>query len=369
MGSNRSRRPPQWSVGPHRVLLLRHGRIGDMVLATGIIHEIALAQPSVTIDVLAAPGNAAVLEGNPHVRQVISVKTKHPLSLLAAGWRIRRTHYDAVLDPMFPKASFTNMLLMGLSGAPHRIGIAGRGIDYALTMPVAPLEAAVHHVDHTAALLAAFGVDLQGISRLVAGAAPLPALAGVRACRPATGWGVFNSRIYLSDSEQQLGEAAWHAPPGAAVRLLVNVSVSSVERQWGEDSFIAALNHVKRRFPQVVALIVGSPQDGPRMERIARASGAQVAHTPHYRQMMAIVAASDLVLTGDTSVTHVACAFGKPVLALFPGHGGAAFGPYAGGYIISTPAQTLGPLEVEPVTEGLDALLIPRVKTQAPPRS
>ena len=43
------------------MLYLRYDRIGDMVLATGIIKAIVSAQPTVTVDVLASLANAAVL--------------------------------------------------------------------------------------------------------------------------------------------------------------------------------------------------------------------------------------------------------------------------------------------------------------------
>src|SRR4030081_2062524 len=71
-----SRERPDWSAGPHRVLYLRYDRIGDMVLATGIIKAIVSAQPTVTVDVLASVVNAAVLRGNPHVKSVFTIDKK-----------------------------------------------------------------------------------------------------------------------------------------------------------------------------------------------------------------------------------------------------------------------------------------------------
>lgn len=366
MHLGRPRLPPDWDAGPRRVLLLRFDKIGDMVLATGIIEAIVRAQPTVVVDVLASPGNAAVLDGNPHVKGVITIKKKEPASFLAALWRIRGKHYDAVLDPMFPRPSLTNMLLMWLSGARYRIGIAGRGNDYAFSHPVAPLTAAAHHIDQIAALLAAFGVDVGTVSSDVAArhAAGLPP---IRGCAPAVGWGLWPSRLYLSPTELQQGEMRWRPSAGRAIRLLVNVSVGAVDRAWPEESFVAVLRHIKTQFPSVQALIVGGTSDAQRMDRIARASGAQAAHTPHYRQMMAIVAASDFVLTGDTSVTHIAAALDKPVLAMFRSSGGAIFGPYTRGYAIATSAPELDALEPEPVMQALEAMIRNATCQQAVP--
>src|SRR3982074_1755393 len=129
-----SRERPDWSAGPHRVLYLRYDRIGDMVLATGIIKAIVSAQPTVTVDVLASVGNAAVLRGNPYVESIYTINKKRPWSYLTALLRIRRARYDAVVDAMVLNPSLTSILLMWASSARHRIGIAERGNDSPLTM-------------------------------------------------------------------------------------------------------------------------------------------------------------------------------------------------------------------------------------------
>lgn len=363
-GLGRPRTPPDWSAEHARVLLLRPDRIGDMVLITGLIQAIVRAQPKVTVDVLASPGNAAVLEGNPHVAQVLTVNKKQPASVLKTVWRIRHIRYTAVLDPIFPKPSLTNMLLMLLSGARYRVGIAGRGNEYALSLPVAPVQGAVHHIDQIAALLAAFGIDVNKISSAAA-ARPAACLPSLPSCRPATGWGIWPSAIYLSPSELTQGGRQWGAVSGQQLRLLVNVSAGAPERLWPEERFIALLNHVQARFPGIVALVAGTLADRGRMDRIAHGGGAQAAHTPHYRQMMAITAASDLVLTCDTSVTHVASAFGKPVLALFRGNEGDIFAPYSSGYALSTPAHSMDALPAEPVIQALEALIQLQLGTAA----
>jgi ADP-heptose:LPS heptosyltransferase len=138
----------------------------------------------------------------------------------------------------------------------------------------------------------------------------------------------------------------------------VNVSASSRERYWPEEHFITTLIRIRIHYPDVLTLVIGSPEDAARMARIARGAGALVAHTPHYRQMMAIVAGSDLVLTADTSVTHVASALWKPAVVMFSGGGGACWGPYGvAGHIISTDAPTLESTDVEPVIRALEALI------------
>jgi ADP-heptose:LPS heptosyltransferase len=361
-----SREPPNWSAGPHRVLYLRYDRIGDMVLATGIIKAIVSAQPTVTVDVLASVGNAAVLRGNPYVEAVVTIDKKRPWSYLTALLRIRRARYDAVVDAKVFAPSLTSILLMWASRARHRIGIAGRGNDFALTMLVNRVQDAVHWVDRSAALLAAFGVDplrrsaeRRGVL-LRSGTYP-----AARSSTPTTGWGIWRPELFLTPAEMREGEARWRSADGLAPyrrgarrRLVVNVSASSRERYWPEEHFIATLIRIRIHFPDVSTLVIGSPDDAARMAQIARGAGTLAAYTPHYRQMMAVVARSDLVFTADTSVTHVASAFRKPAVVMFVGGGGACWGPYGTpGHIISTDAPSLEFTDVDPVIQALEALI------------
>jgi heptosyltransferase II len=375
-----TRAPLEWDARPHRILYLRYDRIGDMVLATGIIKAIRLAQPNVTVDVLASVGNAAVLRGNPHVGRVFTIDRKRLGSYLGAVRQVRRARYDAVVDAMVMAPSLTTMLLMWASGARHRIGVADRGNDFALTVPVPRVPGAVHYVDHSAAVLAAFGADPRPPSaaekveaQKVESRHRLPAQNdGVRAPvpgdapseSPQSGWGIWVPELYLTPGELDDGEARWReAVSGGAERprgrrLVVNVSAGAPWRYWPDERFVAVLDRIRTRFPDVSMLIIGAPEDDARMTRIGRAAGVPFTRTGHYRQMMAIVAASDFAFTADTSVTHIASAFHKPVVAMFGRSRGPLYGPYGtSGCAVSVPGLTLDAVEVEPVAEALEAVI------------
>lgn len=358
--------PPDWSARPHRVLYLRYDRIGDMVLATGIIKAIQAAQPTITVDVLASIGNADVLRGNPRVGTVYTIDKARPLSYLRALARIRRVRYDAVVDAMVMAPSLTTMLLMWGSGAPHRIGVADRGNEFALTVPVSRLQGASHYVDHSAAVLAAFGVDPEHERPADLPPAPAPvAAAAIAVSSPSGGdWGVWRPEVFLAPEELSQAEERWRAleteaPRGdARARLLVNVSAGADWRYWPDDRFIATLTTIRARFPGLAIVLVGAPEDLLRMTRIGDAAGVKPVRTPHYRQMMALVARADFVLTADTSVTHVASAFGKPAVVLFGRNRAALYGPYGTpGRVVSTAALSLDAIDVGPVVQALGVLL------------
>ena len=67
---------PRPSNPDFRVLFLRYERIGDMIMATSVIRNIASTLPGRKVDVLATPTTAPVLDGNPYVGQVLTLERK-----------------------------------------------------------------------------------------------------------------------------------------------------------------------------------------------------------------------------------------------------------------------------------------------------
>jgi ADP-heptose:LPS heptosyltransferase len=335
-----------------------------MLLSTGIIKMIAGAQPTVAIDVLASVQNVDALQGNPHVGRILTINRRRPWSWVGALRSMRRARYDAVIDVMVMAPSLTTMLVMWISGARHRIGLGDRGNGAAFTLPVQRLGGAVHYIDHSAALLAAFGVDpgserkLTGRAEDRLGAAPGSARIGARR---SGGWGIWRPELFLTPGEVARGEARWQndsvdgrAPDRSAGRLVVNVSAGNAWRYWPAASFIEVLRKVRSAFPGLDCLVIGAPHDAERMRTIGSGSGYAVAHTAQVREMMAIVATSDVVFTADTAVTHIASAFLKPTLAMFARDKGKLWGPYdVPGGIVWTAGTSLDLLDVAMVLPAL----------------
>ena len=328
---------PDWDARPHRVLYLRHDKIGDMILSTSLIDAIARSHPTITLDVLASPANAPVLAGNPNVSSVIIWDKTRPLGYARLLRQLRRARYDAVIDCMILAPSTTTLLLMLASGARHRIGIGGRINDYALTIRIPPAKSAVHHIEHSAVLVTAFGVDPRTID-----------------WRPV---------IHFSEEELASAQAVWGASStvnagSRSRRLLVNISAGPAKGRWAEEKFVEALQHVQRAWPDVEAIVIAAPDDAERAKRIAGKSGYRYVATPKLREALALVQTADFVFTPDTGVAHAASACRKPAVILFPKGKEALWGRYnIPGVDVVNQEETLATLPIEPVLAALDDLL------------
>ena len=274
-----------------RVLFLRHDRVGDMIVSTGIMRAIARSHDTITLDVLASPSNAVLLEGADYVNDVIVFDKKRIAGYVPAALRLRRGQYDAVIDCMVTAPSVTTLLLILASGARYRIGIEGRGNDAAFNVTVPGRnERDVHMVDRLAALARAFDVDLSLAER--------------------------QPELAITATERDVADREWNSPPGAP-RVLVNVSAGTSERRWPDDRYASVIRHIKEQHDGAIVRVIAAPDDRARGESIARAGGGSFAPTPRLRDAIALVATSDFVFTPDTSIVHAASAFRRPAVAIY----------------------------------------------------
>lgn len=340
MPSPRRAGPPDWDARPYRVLYLRYGRIGDMIISTGVLRAIATSHRGITLDVLASPANASVLEGNPHVARVLTFRRRRWTSFPAMLVALRRGRYDVVIDPMVLKPSVTTLLLMMATGAPYRIGIGGRANDFIYTLPVSPRAPSAHHADQEAVAVIPFGLDVGATD--------------VRA------------ELFLTPTERAEAERLWTLGADAASpaqRLLVNVSASLAHRHWPDERYVATLRHVVQGAPHWTVLVIGSPEDAARVQRIVTAAGAQPVQTPTLREALALVGTADVVFTPDTSIAHAAAAFRKPAVVMLVA-GSGMFAPYGNtGRDLYSAGPALESLPVGAATDALDALLESSVPT------
>ncbi|MGQ0712242.1 MAG: glycosyltransferase family 9 protein [Gemmatimonadaceae bacterium] len=306
LGAERTRPAPTWSSRPHRVLFIRHDGIGDVLMSTPLLRAIAQAHPTIAIDVLTMPAPAEALRGLPFLHEVHAFRPgrrlTYPATIIA---RMRRQRYDAVIDGTIRRyvdgrefggrVKAAMVLLLLVSGARHRIGMADRENDFVYTIPVHARNERAHHAEYTASLGTPFGVDPAAIET-----------------RPA---------LALTEDERRAGEREWAgAAHGGGARLLVNISSLNACRQWGDAEYVAAVRAVRASRPDVAVAVIAGPGEEGRATAIAHAVDAK-AVIPSLRVAFGVVATSNLLLTPDTSLGHAAAAVGTPVVVLLPrGH-------------------------------------------------
>ncbi|HEX2721822.1 MAG TPA: glycosyltransferase family 9 protein, partial [Gemmatimonadaceae bacterium] len=223
---------------PLRSLFIRYERIGDLLMATPAIRAIAESREGSTVDVLASPANAAVVEGNPRVRRIVLFSRPAWSTYPALWWRLRRARYDVVIDGRVNPQRITGItpLLLLMTGARIRIGAAIEGKESLYTHRV-PVDRYAHFARQTLSLARPFGVDVDAVD-----------------LRP---------EIYVTSAECARAKGLWAklVSDDASPRLIVNISAVGPLRQWPDERYAYVVRGFLGRYPNATVVIVATPSE------------------------------------------------------------------------------------------------------------
>ena len=294
---------PSPTTPDFRVLFIRYERIGDMIMATSLIRNIAMALPGGKVDVLANPATAVVLEGNPHVGNVLVLDRKSMHSYRQLMKRLRRERYTVMVDGRInnPPIFTSTPLLMFAGHARFRVGAGGDSKPRIYNVSVPEWNRVEHYIEGSKQLAIPFGINPEVVD--------------------------WQPEIFLSPGERSGAEERWNEAKalagkndtgigGTSKRLLVNLSASEPKRRWPDGKFIATLRTARDSAPNMPIVVIGLPEEWESVQAVANAVGALPVLTPQLRDAFALVGAADLVFTPDTSISHAASAFRKPSLVL-----------------------------------------------------
>jgi len=296
-----------------RILLIQLRRLGDVVLSTALLDDLRHALPKASIDVLVGRHAAPVLAGNPLIRARIVLEER---GTLATARHVRAERYDAVFDV---QGSLRTAMITRASGAPLRVGWKVRTAPLAYTHSLARGGAPEYVVRKRRRLLELAGIEV----------------------------GTSLPRIELSDAERRQGEADLRAAgaPAQGRRVAFALITSSPARDWPVDRFAALGNALLARGITPVVLAAGTP--APVIERM-RGLCARAVIVPaldrnrdrEMRRFLGVIAACDVLLSGDTGPAHMADALGVPRVTLY---GPTTPQNYAPGLATTIALRTPGP--------------------------
>ncbi len=285
----------KFDASPLRTLFIRYERIGDMIMATGLIRVLAQASDRGKIDVVANSATKPVLEGNPYVGKIFVLDRKSRMSYMRLMRALRKERYQVIVDGRInnPQVFTSTPMLMLAARAPYRIGAGGGNNDLIYNVPVQHYDRSVPYIEGSKALSAPFGVDPNAVD--------------------------WQPEIFLSDAERDAAESQWRRATAGSYtggRLLVNLSASEPKRRWPDERFIEVLTRVRRMGPSLPIIVIGLPSEWDRVRRVAESVKARAVPTPRLREALALVGTSGMVFTPDTSISHAASAFRKPAVVL-----------------------------------------------------
>jgi ADP-heptose:LPS heptosyltransferase len=281
---------PDWRARPYRILFIRDDGIGDLMVTMELLRAITEISPTITLDVLASPQNAGFASTLPFVNEVMVHKRGFLLKAWPTWRRLRRNRYDVVVDGRVAIANVNKQTLCLIlsTGAPWRIGRAGRRNDRVYSVPI-EMPRIEHWVDAIVALGRPFGITPESRD--------------------------WRARLPLSATDRAAADGRWNGVSAGRPRILINLYSASADRQWPLERFGPVIRAARERLPEAVIVIPTMPGGDAAAARLAQEGGA-VAMPLSLPEVTAVTATADLVISPDTAITVIASAFHVPVLAL-----------------------------------------------------
>jgi len=327
-----------------RILFLRYGHIGDMILSLPLFRAVRAKYPDAQIDVICDPKNANPLEENPIVDDVYFYE-KNFLKIIRLIFKLRKKKYDYICN-LVAYPSFTFGILARLIGPKAaRAGGNQEQFSYFYNRLVdLPPKMETHMLKRL--FLLSSNITGEEISNI-----ETPWISITKVVEE-------KANILLKIISSQLNSKNPRF-------VLVNLSAGMERREWQQEKYIEFLHTAVNRYKNKIdcwAIITDPKKPGNTAQLVEKLNNPSVVQVPvqdDFRVMMALMQKCYLIITPDTSFSHAASAMGTPVVNLMIGENVITWAPYGVKYKIvsSDDPLTLKELPVERVLQGCDELM------------
>jgi heptosyltransferase-2 len=139
-----------------RILIIQTAFLGDVILATPVIAELARIYPDCLIDILVRKGNESLLENNKAIHQILILDKKAPKfkSLNNLLKLIRSNRYDEVIN--LHRFASTGLLTL-FSGAKSKVGFDKNPLSFGFTIKIKHKLDGQHEVERNLSCIAHHG--------------------------------------------------------------------------------------------------------------------------------------------------------------------------------------------------------------------
>ncbi|HAF15111.1 MAG TPA: putative lipopolysaccharide heptosyltransferase III [Blastocatellia bacterium] len=288
-----------------RVLVIRLRSIGDTVLSTPSLFALKRFLPHAEIDILLEDWVAPVLDGYPHVDNVITMARRSPASRARVARQLRANRYDVVYNL---HGGTTATLLARATGARHRIGYAS--YQYAgLHNHLSPSSALLwgrdktHSVEQQLALLGWTGVPVSD--------------------RPPTELAVTKDAAAAVAAE--LRTAGLEDRPLG----VIHPAAAFATKQWAADNFGSIAEELARRGLAVV--VITTAKEAGLVDAVKQNASAPVLGLTDLTlpEVTALLARARLFVGNDSGIAHIAAAVQAPAVVIFGSSNVAHWRPWA----------------------------------------
>lgn len=266
-----------------KILVIRPDRIGDLILALPVASAIKRHLSNIHISMLVSAYAAPVLRHHPEVDAVLTVSDQDTVSSLTE--RLRVEEFDVALH-VFPTPKIA--LATFLARIPKRIGSIYRYYSPLFNKPIWENRrpSIRHEAEYNISMLKHLGLTTK----------------------------VSPPHLYLSEQEVQRGKCLIGSAPNPII-ILHPGAITNSERNWPLSKYFTLGNQLIRQDYTVV--ITGVEEEKSLLKDYLVPPFIDLVGKLSLRELMAVIAASDLVISAATGAMHIAASFRIPTISFF----------------------------------------------------
>ncbi len=287
---------------PKRILVVRqHNQLGDLLACVSIFRAIKEKYPSSKVSVIVSPANKNALHKNKFIDELFVFDKNKLLSFdyLKSLIRFLKINYDLAVVPVTVSISFTSNLLCRIANAKIRIGPNSLNGKKNASAFLFDRRINLDWRKHPDANVSDFSLDI---------------------LRP---FGIstenFSSEISY-DEKDELGAKefiqSFERKTGRVIGLHVGAGKSP--NRWSYENFISLINLLEAGYQPLIYL-TGSSDDVELIDAIMRGiiPETKLFLNKEIPAVAALIAQSDLFITNDTGIMHVAGTTNIPQISIF----------------------------------------------------
>ncbi|MCH9031710.1 MAG: glycosyltransferase family 9 protein [candidate division Zixibacteria bacterium] len=271
-------------------------KLGDLFVALPLVDKIRENYPAITITAITSLESKALIANDPRFNHVETIPYRI-IPGIKAAFNIRKRNFDLLLDLNDSDSNTALVVSLCLSrGVARIVGVGKKKFARYYDRAYETLDG-VHNLFSLAQVLAALGIEPKSVSRL---AQPyLPECTLVLA------------KEFLADEDSgDTNQTLW---------IGLNLSAGDSMRIWPVESYRQTAAEIYSEYPCARFLLFCVANDRYRAEELKRVCESQIKIIPQgssIQSACAFLSQMDLLITPDTSLTHMARSFDVPVVAL-----------------------------------------------------
>jgi ADP-heptose:LPS heptosyltransferase len=275
-----------------KILIIRLGKIGDIVVTSFVFEIIKTKYPYIDIYLLTSKSNRAVIEFNPRLKK--KFYSKNNVTLIWNLLKLKFYNFDLILD-FNDNQSTTSSLIFRFLNAEFKAAYNFNKYKNIIDIKINPLEKNESHIiERMSNFLLQMGIPIDQ-----------------NQVKP---------YFYLNPSV--FTEIINEKGPNE-IMVTINLSAGAKIRYWEKEKWIELLKLILKEHPSFKLLILSISKDKLLREEII--SNIPQVQSPKIKELSiqqyaGYIKMSDILITPDTSAVHIASALEIPTVAIYPSY-------------------------------------------------